>query len=133
VTFVYAAYDKVLNPHQFGIAVRAYQIVPLNLSNLVAIVVAWSELVAGLLLILGVFTRQAAATIALLLLVFIAAILTVMVNGLVIDCGCFSPEGGSKVGLFLLIRNLLLFVACLLIMRYDSGFLSFARLLPSRG
>lgn len=132
-TFIYASYDKILHPHQFGIAVRAYQVVPLNLSNFVALAVAWSEMIAGVLLILGAFTRQAAATLALLLIVFVTAILIVMVKGLVIDCGCFSPTGGSTVGPFLLIRNLLLLLACVLVMCYDRGFLSLGRLLPARG
>jgi hypothetical protein len=89
-------------------------------------------MVAGVMLILGVFTRQAAGALVLLLVVFAAAILIVMVKGLVIDCGCFSPEGGSTVGPFLLIRNLLLLLACVIIMRYDQGFLSLGRLLPAR-
>lgn len=132
VTFIYSSFEKVLNPHQFGIAVRAYQIIPMNLSNIFALAIAWTELVAGVLLILGVFTRQAAAAIGLLLVTFIAAIAIVMVKGLVIDCGCFSPSGGSTVGPFLLVRNLLLLAACVLVMRYDSGFLSLGRLLPER-
>jgi uncharacterized membrane protein YphA (DoxX/SURF4 family) len=132
VTFIYSSFDKILNPHQFGIAVRAYQIIPLSLSNFFALAVAWTELVAGVLLILGVFTRQAAAAIALLLVMFIGAISIVIVKGMVIDCGCFSPSGGSTVGPFLLIRNFFLLAACFLVMRYDQGFLSLGRLLPAR-
>lgn len=132
-TFVYAAWDKVINPRAFAIAVRGYQIVPVSVSNLFALALAWSEMVAGVLLILGLFTRQAAGAILLMLAMFTAALSTVMIKGLVIDCGCFQSEGGSRVGPLLLVRNVLLIAACVWIMRYDGGHLSLGRVVPSRG
>jgi uncharacterized membrane protein YphA (DoxX/SURF4 family) len=132
-TFVYAAWDKVLHPHAFAIAVRGYQMVPVNVSNLFALVLAWSEMVAGVLLIVGLFTRQAAGAILLLLVMFVGALATVMIKGLVIDCGCFSSEGGSQVGPLLIVRNILMITACVVIMRYDGGAFSLGRLIPTRG
>jgi uncharacterized membrane protein YphA (DoxX/SURF4 family) len=133
VTFIYAAYDKVLDPFAFSIAVRGYQILPMSLSNLFAIVVAWSEMIAGVLLIVGLFTRQAAAATLLLLGMFVAALLIVMVKGMVIDCGCFSSEGGSQTGPLLMIRNLFLMAACVIVMKYDNGKYSLSRVIPARG
>lgn len=132
-TFVYASYDKVLQPGQFAIMVRSYQIIPVGVSNLFALVLAWSELVSGVLLILGVFTRQAAGALLMLLIMFVAAASLVMVKGLVVDCGCFGPDGNSPVGVTLLVRNILMAVACVLIMRFDTGFVSLGKLLPARG
>lgn len=120
--FLYAAWEKILHPLQFAISVRAYQIVPIPLSNLFAIALPWSEAVAGVLLIVGAFTRKAAGAVVLLLLVFIAAIATVTVRGMVVDCGCFGAEGGSSTGPVLLVRNVLLLVAAYLVMRYNDGF-----------
>jgi uncharacterized membrane protein YphA (DoxX/SURF4 family) len=132
VTFVYAAYDKVVHPHAFAIAVRGYQMIPVNLSNVFALAVAWAELVAGILLIVGLFTRQAAGAIFLLLGMFIVALVTVTVKGMVIDCGCFSSEGGSQTGPILIARNVLMMAACVIIARYDRGQFSLQRLIPAR-
>jgi uncharacterized membrane protein YphA (DoxX/SURF4 family) len=133
VTFIYASYDKVLDPFAFSIAVRGYQILPVSVSNLFAIVVAWSEIVAGVLLVVGLFTRQAAAATLLLLSMFVVALLIVMVKGLVVDCGCFSSEGGSQTGPLLILRNLLLMAACVIIMKYDKGKYSLSRVIPVSG
>jgi putative oxidoreductase len=124
--FVYASLDKVADPRAFAIAVRAYQIVPVSVSGLFALVLAWSELIAGAMLILGVFTRYAAGAIAILLAMFVAALSLVLIKGMVIDCGCFSSEegGSSPVSPLLIIRNLGSLFACWVIIRYPDGFLS---------
>jgi putative oxidoreductase len=132
VTFVYASFEKIFHPNQFAIAVRSYQIIPVSLSNLFALSILWGELVAAILLIVGLFTRQAAAAILLLTAMFTFAIGIVLVKGMVIDCGCFGPDGGTPVGPPSLIRNILLIAACVLIMRYDRGFFSLNRLIPAR-
>lgn len=121
--FAYAAFEKVLHPAAFAIAVRGYKLIPFALSNFFAIAVSWSELFAATMLILGIFTRKAAASIFILLLVFIAAITTVLVRGMVIDCGCFG-EGGSNTTWILLVRNALLLFGTFLVIRYNDGWLS---------
>lgn len=121
--FAYAAVEKVLHPGAFAIAVRAYKLIPFSLSNLFAIALAWSELFAAAMLILGILTRKAAGAIFILLIVFIAAISAVLVRGMVIDCGCFG-EGGSNTSWILLVRNALLLFGTFLIIRYNDGWLS---------
>jgi len=123
-TFIYASIDKIQHTQQFAMSVRGYQIIPVAVSNLFAVSVAWTEMIAGTMLFLGLFTRKAAAAIGLLSLMFIAAISIVLVRGMVIDCGCFSAEGGSAVGPSLLVRNVLLLAGTILIICYDKGFLS---------
>ena len=132
VTFVYSSYDKVLYPHAFAIAVRGYQIIPVSLSNLFALAVAWAQLIAGILLIVGLLTRQAAGAAFLLFGMFVVALVTVAVKGMVIDCGCFSSEGGSQTGPILIVRNVLMMAACVVIARYDRGEFSLQRLIPAR-
>lgn len=125
-TFVYASLDKIQHTQQFAMSVRGYQILPVAVSNLFAVSVAWTELTAGIMLILGIFARKAAAAVGMLSVLFMAAITIVLVRGMVIDCGCFSAEGGSTVGPMLLLRNLLLLAGALMINRFDTGFLSLA-------
>ena len=121
--FLFAAWDKVLNPQQFAISVRAYQIVPINLSNLFALAMSWSELIAGTLLVVGFLTRKAAGAAFVMLAMFAVAIATVIVRGMVIDCGCFGSEGGSSTGPLLIARNILLMAAAVMVMRFNRGFL----------
>jgi uncharacterized membrane protein YphA (DoxX/SURF4 family) len=127
VVFVLASADKVLEPDKFAVAVRGYQLIPIELSNLFAIVIAWGELIAAIMLIFGVFTRQAAAAIFLMLVMFTVAIAIMMVRGVVVDCGCFSNEGGSQTGLRLIIRNLFLMATALMIMRFESGYFGLSK------
>lgn len=122
--FIYAAWDKVLNPYGFAVSIRAYKIIPFALSNLAALAIAWSELVAGVMLVLGILPRKAAGAVFLLLLVFIVAIATTVVRGMVIDCGCFGAEGGASTSWLLIVRNLALLAAAAIVMRYNDGFLS---------
>jgi len=128
--FVFSATGKVADPERFAIAVRAYELLPVSLTNLFALVLSWAEILSGIMLILGVYTRKAAAAVLLLLVMFTVAIATTMIRGLVIDCGCFSNEGGSQTGLLLVLRNLFLIAACLIVMRFDNGFFALSRLLP---
>lgn len=130
--FVYSAWDKVLHPERFAIAVRAYEILPQSLTNVYALALAWAELLTGLLLVLGLYTRKAAAAILMLLLVFIVAIATTVVRGMVIDCGCFSNEGGAKTGYLLILRNLFLIAAALMVMRFENGFFALSRFASRR-
>jgi len=130
--FVFSASDKVLDPEKFAIAVRGYKLLPVAFSNLFALVLAWAELLSGILLILGIYTRQAAAAVLLMLVMFIGAIATTIIRGLVIDCGCFSNEGGSQTGYLLILRNLFLITVCLIVMRFDNGFFGLSQFV-SRG
>jgi uncharacterized membrane protein YphA (DoxX/SURF4 family) len=123
-TFVYASIDKVVRPDQFAIAVRSYQILPVSLTNLFALVLSWAELTTGLLLILGLFSRQAAGAIFLMLIMFIAALSIVMIQGMVIDCGCFSADGHMPVNLWLVVRNIFMAAFCVVLMRFGPGALS---------
>lgn len=124
VVFVWASIHKVQQPELLAATTRTYEIIPVSLSNLFAIFLAWSELFAGVLLIAGVFTRQSVLVIALLLVMFIIAICATMIRGMVIDCGCFEEEGGHPVDWVLLVRNILMTVAAVLVYRFDRGFLS---------
>jgi uncharacterized membrane protein YkgB len=121
--FVYASLDKIANPAAFAKAVYQWQVGGPVLSNLVAVTLPWVELVAGLMLVAGAWRREAAAVIALLLVVFLAAAGSVLARGIdVQNCGCVSvaaqpqdaawpPAWTKGVGWFLITRNLLMLAA----------------------
>jgi cobalt-zinc-cadmium efflux system protein len=90
--FLYASYDKILNPEAFAQAVYNYQILPDAVVNLTALALPWLELLLGLCLVTGVWLPGATVTSAGLLLIFIAALVFNQLRGLDIHCGCFSTE-----------------------------------------
>lgn len=130
--FIYASVDKILYPAEFAEAVRNYQILPLGLVNIVAIMLPWVELVAGLLLLNGFKTQNGNAIIFVLICVFIFGVVSAMIKGIDIHCGCFSTEGGRKVGMKALLEDIFLLLMCLNVFFFDRGFFSIDNLLAKR-
>jgi uncharacterized membrane protein YphA (DoxX/SURF4 family) len=81
---------KVLEPLAFAQNVRNYQLVGQSLSFVAAIILPWLEILAGLALILGVWTRGAALVVTGLLVFFTVLTAVTMARGLDVDCGCFG-------------------------------------------
>ena len=96
VFFVAAALPKIVDPPSFAHMIYNYRLVPGAFVNLMGLVMPWLELLAGLALILGIWTRTAAALIGALLLVFVAAISLNLARGNAIDCGCFDVSAAGK-------------------------------------
>ena len=123
--FVYASLDKIWDPAAFAKIVYQWQVVGPVASNLAAVTLPWIELLAGLLLVGGVWKRESALVVALLLVVFLVAAASVMARGIDIEnCGCVSvakaaapsawpPAWTKGVGWFLVTRNLVLLGAAL--------------------
>lgn len=74
-------------------SVRAYKLLPFEITWLVGTALPIVEIVIGLMLITGTFTRVAAVLGSALMLAFIIGIASVWVRGISIDCGCFAPGG----------------------------------------
>jgi uncharacterized membrane protein YphA (DoxX/SURF4 family) len=94
--FVVAALPKLVDPPSFAHMVYNYRLVPGALVNLMALAMPWLELLTGLALILGIWTRASAGLVGALLLVFILAISVNLVRGNAIDCGCFDVSEANK-------------------------------------
>lgn len=94
--FVVAAWPKIADPPSFAHMIYNYRILPGGLVNLAALVMPWVELLAGLALILGVWTRAARTIIGLMLVVFMIAITYNLIRGNAIDCGCFNTADAGK-------------------------------------
>ncbi len=94
--FVVAALPKLVDPPSFAHMVYNYRLVPGAFVNLMALAMPWLELLTGLALILGIWTRTSAGLVGALLLVFILAISVNLVRGNAIDCGCFDMAEANK-------------------------------------
>jgi uncharacterized membrane protein YphA (DoxX/SURF4 family) len=80
-----------------GRAVNAYRLMSFDVAKVVGAVQPFLEIALGLLLLIGLAVRLSAAIAAVLLVVFIAGIVSAWARGLQIDCGCFS-KGGDLTG-----------------------------------
>jgi uncharacterized membrane protein YphA (DoxX/SURF4 family) len=96
VIFLLACWHKLLEPAAFALDIATYQILPLGLVNLLAIVLPWVELAAGLMLLLGLRTRAAALLVAGMMIMFTVAIATAVAKGLDMSCGCFASQGAAE-------------------------------------
>ena len=126
--FLFASLDKIASPAAFARIVYQWQVTGPILSNVTAVTLPWVELLAGSLLILGIWKRESALVIALLLAVFLAAAGSVLARGIDVEnCGCTSlakteaapaswpPPWTKGVGWFLVTRNVLMLGTALLI------------------
>lgn len=107
--------------------VLAYELFSYPTARFIATVVPILEIAVGLLLILGLLTRAGAAVAGLLMVVFIAGIVSAWSRGLTIDCGCFGTGGpvdpGETTYLADIVRDLgLLALAAWLVVRPQTLF-----------
>jgi len=96
IIFLLACWHKILEPAAFALDIATYQILPLGLVNLQAIVLPWVELAAGLMLLLGFRTRAAALLVAGMMVMFTVAISIAVAKGLDMSCGCFASQGAAE-------------------------------------
>jgi uncharacterized membrane protein YphA (DoxX/SURF4 family) len=93
--FVVAGVLKAVDPQSSVAAVGAYRLLPASLATIVGWGLPFAEIALGLLLLAGIATRAVAAVAGLLLVIFIAGVVSAAARGLSIDCGCFG--GGGQV------------------------------------
>jgi uncharacterized membrane protein YphA (DoxX/SURF4 family) len=96
--FVVAGVLKAIDPQSSVAAVGAYQLLPASLATIVGWGLPFAEIALGLLLLVGIATRAVAAAAAMLLVIFIAGVMSAAARGLSIDCGCFGGGGAVAPG-----------------------------------
>jgi putative oxidoreductase len=128
--FAFAAYNKLANPQEFAFSVKAFKILPDHLAVLATFVLPWLEMICGVLLIGGVWTRAAALVGVGQLALFIGGIISVLERGLNVKCGCFGkydlfcsgPLGWCNVG-----QNAMFVAIGLVILATGPGRLALSR------
>lgn len=123
--FLYASFDKIAAPREFAKIVYRYQLAGPNdffgvtPANVLAATLPWLEAVIGVLLVTGLWRREAAGIAAFLLVVFLAAVSYALVQGIdIANCGCFSVSGeGRGAGWKLLAGDTALLLAAVYVTR----------------
>jgi len=123
--FIAAAIPKIAAPDLFASDVFNYQMLPDWGVNVVAVGLPWFELVVGVCLALGVWTRASALLMTGMMIVFMVALASATMRGLDISCGCFevgaeAGEGhGATIKAFL--RDVVFLAAALVLVRFPDA------------
>ena len=123
---------KISDLNAFAQAVHAYNMLPLFVVNIFAIVVPWIEVVSGLCLFVGFWTKSNALILFVLLSSFIIAIGVNLFRGVDLACGCFALDGLGGGLVEALIRDVFLMVIMALLFFSQNMLLSFDRFLDHR-
>ncbi|MFO0838156.1 MAG: MauE/DoxX family redox-associated membrane protein [Phycisphaerae bacterium] len=88
--FLVAASGKLIKPETFAKEIREYRMIPDEWSNALALTVPWVEGICAVLLLSGLWRREARLLIVVMLAVFTAVKIIIVAQGRKIDCGCFG-------------------------------------------
>ena len=122
--FVYASYDKILDPGKFARDIANYHIIPFGLENSIAIILPWLELLIGFGLIVGIMVDGSAVISGGLLMIFIVFILQAILRGFNTECGCGLKEG-EMVGWSKILENIVFLGASYLVFQQKNRILEF--------
>ena len=124
ILFIYSAMTKITDLNYFAKSLYNYRLLPEESLNFFALIIPWLELIIGLLLIIGIYTRESALLGSILMIIFIGAVGIALARGLDIECGCFGTRDGSRVGFLKIIEDVLILLGFILLSVYGSGFLA---------
>ena len=90
--FLYAGIIKASASEAFALALVPFTILPESWIPTFAVALAWTEVAAGLLILLPRVHRLGSALILLLALGFIGVLAWALSNGIIVSCGCFGSD-----------------------------------------
>lgn len=122
--FFYAAFEKIVDPQEFSVAIYNYQLLPDFAVNLTAVTLPWLEVFIALCFLGGIYVRGAAFISSLLFLAFVTALTINLSRGLDISCGCFGKSSES-INWSYLVRDFTLLLMSLFVLFYNRGWRHF--------
>lgn len=129
--FIWAGAIKVLDPFSFFEAVKAYDIIPDYMLIPFALHIPWIEVICGISLLLGFWTRSSGFIILLLLLSFLTALGVNISRGADFSCGCFGIEGQYSLH-WAFVQDMILIVFSVLILKKNTTPLSLDNFIQKR-
>jgi len=128
--FVGASLHKIADPASFALDVATYQLLPLELINITALILPCTEFLAGIMIIVGFRTRAAALLMSVMMVTFMVGLGWALHLDLDMSCGCFASasEGDSISGMTML-RDAAWLALCLYVLLLDRRPLGLDRLL----
>lgn len=110
--FLIAGVLKIVEPKSLTTAIETYQVLPYTASFLLALLLPWIEVFAGLGVLLKKLYSGSLLLLCSLLIVFIIALSQGFFRGLDVTCGCFSSadQENQTNYVWLISRDLVLLV-----------------------
>jgi putative oxidoreductase len=94
-----AGATKIANPGALAASIRSYELgLPEWFVSLSSHALPYLEVMLGLYLLAGLFTKVSAWTTNGLMILFLLALLQGALRGLEIDCGCFGTSADGEAG-----------------------------------
>jgi uncharacterized membrane protein YphA (DoxX/SURF4 family) len=123
--FLYYGLGKLKSLSSFITAVMAYRLIPTTLAQPFALTLVAIEIVLGVLLLFGWYTRMSAAVGGVLMLIFIMAMAINISHGNTdLDCGCSGGHTRQIIGTKTIVRNIAIFVAAIYVYWVGGGIFS---------
>ena len=102
--FLWASFDKIIDPASFAKNISNYHVVPFGLENTVAVILPWLEFFIGTGMILGIMVNGSIIISSFLLILFNILIAQAILRGFNIECGC-GLKDGQIVGIEKILEN----------------------------
>ena len=90
--FFYAGAVKASASQEFAMALLPFTFVPTQWTMPLALALAWTEILAAILLVLPRVFPLGAALVGALCLLFIGVLSWALWNGIIVSCGCFGAD-----------------------------------------
>ncbi len=120
--FILACVHKIADPGAFALDVATYQLLPLWLVNITALILPWVELLAGIVIVIGFRTRAAALLLAGMMVVFMVALAWALHLDLDMSCGCFaSSSDEDPISATTMLRDTAWLALALYVLIFDQG------------
>jgi putative oxidoreductase len=113
--FIIAGVMKIKDPQALTAAIETYQLLPYQLSVILALFLPWLEVTAGIGIILKRCYRGSLLMLILMLIVFVIALTQGWIRDLDVTCGCFgnADQENQTNYAWLIVRDLLLILLAL--------------------
>jgi uncharacterized membrane protein YphA (DoxX/SURF4 family) len=108
-------------------AIASFRILPEEAVAPLAVVLPFFEIIVGLYLLAGLFTRVAALVAAVQFAIYGGAIASAVMRAIPANCGCFGPNDQVKADWPHVIFDLLLAALCAFVAYGAPGFLALDR------
>lgn len=132
ITLVVAGGLKVGHEPALASAMAGFRLLPTDLIAFLAVALPYVEILLGLYLIVGLFTRTVAWICLAQFVIYAAAIASAVLRGIPANCGCFGPGDAATADWPHVGFDLVLALICLVIALRAPGALAVDRKLIAR-
>lgn len=105
VLFIFYGVAKIADPSQFANEIGNYGMTPDLITQLMALILPWAEMIVGVLLLFGIYQNENGLIATAMLLMFTFAVIFAFASGLDINCGCSGGNAQQKVGWLKILEN----------------------------